>query len=253
MLVWHAVQEFLMLRPSTAVPPAPLWNHIAPIAGHTRSAGECALMKLRADILSGHLVPGTKIVIEDLIDAYQIGVTPLRDALAQLVGSGLVCRRAQRGFQVAPVSRDDLHAVAKSRKLIELAAFELSLQNVDDVWKMRATAAHMAFCDASRGVGDNRPISDEWEQRHRAFHFALLSGCGSPTLYSLCANLHDQFDRYRRLALPTLSFMSGVDQDHEVLLEAALDGRIAEALAVLGQHIDDTYTVIAQCFGAAQH
>ena len=242
-----------MLRRTAAAPPAVLWKHIAPAARDTSSACECALIRLRDDILSGQLAPGAKIVIRDLIDSYQIGVTPLRDALAQLVGSGLVLREAQRGFQVAPVSREDLRDVTRSRKLVELAAFELSLQNIDDAWIKRATAAHRAFCEASRGVGDDRPISKDWEERHRAFHFALLSGCESPTLYSLCAHLHDRFDRYRRLALPTRSFMGAVDQDHEVLLDAALAGRTAEAIAVLGQHIDDTHAVIAQCFAAAQH
>jgi DNA-binding GntR family transcriptional regulator len=241
-----------MLRLATNAPPASLWRPDAP-AQDSSSACEAALIRLRADILSGLLAPGTKIVMRDLIDAYQIGVTPLRDALAQLVGSGLVLREAQRGFRVAPVSREDLRDVTRSRKLIELAAFDLSLQNVDDAWKARATTAHRMFCEANRGVGDDRPISTDWEQRHRAFHFALLSGCDSPTLHSLCAHLHDRFDRYRRLALPTRSFLGAVDQDHEVLLEAALAGRTTEAIEVLGQHIEDTYMVIAQCFGLVEH
>jgi DNA-binding GntR family transcriptional regulator len=229
-----------------------LWRQITPDTEDMNSICELALKRLRADILSAQLPPGAKLIIKDLTESYQIGVSPLRDALAQLVGAGLVVRESQRGFQVAPVSRKDLRDVAKARKLIELAAFELSMQHIDEAWEKRVRATITAFYKASEGIGDNRPISADWEERHRAFHFALLSGCDSPTLFDLCSHLNDRFDRYRRLALPTRSFLGAVDQDHEVIFEAALAGRKSEAIALLGQHIDDTLAIIEEFFCEAQ-
>ena len=58
---------------------------LAASPGHiddAHSICELALKRLRADILSARLVPGTKLAIRLLTATYQIGVSPLRDALA---------------------------------------------------------------------------------------------------------------------------------------------------------------------------
>jgi GntR family transcriptional regulator, carbon starvation induced regulator len=225
-----------------------IYRHLTPEIDDARSISEFALKRLRADILSARLAPGTNLRIRLLTSHYQIGVSPLRDALAQLAGDGLVILESQRGFRVAPVSRDDLRDVADARKRIELAALELSTKRGDDAWQKRVRAAYAGFCHVKQKVGDSNPITEDWEQRHRAFHLALLSACSSPTLLHFCAQLHDRFDRYRRLALPSRSYMGAVGDDHEVFMEAALSGRQADAMALLGRHIDDTAALVEEYF-----
>jgi len=213
-----------------------------------QSIGEFALRRLRADILSARLCPGTKLRIQFLKERYGIGISPLRDALAQLAGDGLVILETQRGFRVAPVSRDDLHDIAEARKRIELTALEMSIECAGEDWRRRVRAAHVSFCKVKQKVGDSHPISEDWEQRHRGFHLALLSSCASPTLLHFCAKLHDRFDRYRRLALPSRSHMSALGDDHEAIMDAALNGNRPEAIALLGRHIDDTAALVEQYF-----
>ena len=116
---------------------------------------------MRADILSARLVPGTKLAIRLLTATYQIGVSPLRDALAQLAGDGLVILEAQRGFRVSPVSRQDLRDVANTRKFVELTALELSMQHMNDAWHRRVRAAYADFCQVKQRVGDSKPIPED--------------------------------------------------------------------------------------------
>jgi GntR family carbon starvation induced transcriptional regulator len=225
-----------------------VWRRVGPDHMDMNSICDVAMTKIRSDIIAGRLVPGAKLVVKDLSDLYGIGATPIRDALSQLVGTFLVVREAQRGFQVAGVSRRDLRDVARARKFAEMTALELSLQRADKVWADRVKSAHLAFSKVTKGIGDPRPIGEDWEETHRGFHFALLSCCDSPTLFEMCANLNDRFDRYRRLALPTRSFTGAVDLDHEPLSEAAVAGDAALAVQLLGRHIDDTLSVIEQNF-----
>ena len=223
-------------------------RHPAPAIDDARSIGEFALRRLRADILSARLAPGAKLKIRQLSAQYRIGGSPLRDALAQLTGDGLVILESQRGFRVAPVSRADLRDVAQARKRIELAALELSLERGDEAWRQRVRAADASFAVVKQKVGDTTPITEDWEQRHRAFHLALLSACASPTLMRFCAQLHDRFDRYRRIALPSRSYMGALGDDHEAFMEAALAGRREEAIALLARHIDDTAALVEEYF-----
>jgi GntR family transcriptional regulator, carbon starvation induced regulator len=223
-------------------------RRVPPEINDARSISEFALRRLRSDILSARLRPGSKLRLGLLTSIYQIGVSPLRDALAQLAGDGLVILESQRGFHVAPVSSEDLRDVSEARKRIELAALELSIERGDEAWAMRVRAAYAAFCHVKQKVGDTNPITEDWEQRHRAFHLALVSACSSPTLLRFFVQLHDRFDRYRRIALPSRSHMGAVGDDHKEIMDAALSGKRDAALALLGRHIDDTATLVEEYF-----
>jgi GntR family transcriptional regulator, carbon starvation induced regulator len=225
-----------------------IWRHVPPEISDAPSISEFAVRRLRSDILSARLAPGTKLRLGLLTSIYKIGISPLRDALAQLAGDGLVILESQRGFQVAPVSREDLRDVSEARKRIELAALELSIKRGDDAWAMRVREACASFHQVKQKVGDTNPITEDWEQRHRAFHLALLSACSSPTLLRFCAQLHDRFDRYRRIALPSFSHMGAIGDDHKECMDAALGGMLDKALALLGRHIDDTAMLVEEYF-----
>ena len=52
--------------------------------------------RLRVDILTGSLKPGEKLKIEELRRSYNVGSSPLREALSLLTSDGLVTRADQR-------------------------------------------------------------------------------------------------------------------------------------------------------------
>jgi len=57
--------------------------------------------RLRGDILSGSLPPGEKLRTEALRSRYEVGNSPIREALNRLSADGLVTREDQKGFRVA--------------------------------------------------------------------------------------------------------------------------------------------------------
>ena len=66
--------------------------------------------RLREDILEGQLPPGEKLRIETLQERYQVGASPIREALNRLTSVRLVEQVERRGFRVATLSDDDLLA-----------------------------------------------------------------------------------------------------------------------------------------------
>lgn len=215
-----------------------------------RSKAAYSLARLRADIIGGTLAPGEKLAFRELTARYDVGVSPLREALFQMAGDGLVQFESQRGFRVAPMSAAELADICATRRQLESLALGLAIDHDDAPWRARVLAAREAFSLVIQKVGDNRPISQEWEERHRAFHFALISACGSPILLGLCNQIHDRFDRYRRLAIPRRSFMAGTAGDHDALVEAALAGARDHALAILMRHVDDIAALVTANFTA---
>jgi DNA-binding GntR family transcriptional regulator len=219
--------------------------HSAPNIGDAPSISEFAFRRLRADILSTELKPGAKLPFYLLTKMYGVGVSPLRDALARLAGDGLVVVSSQKGYWVAPVSVADLKDVSAMRRSLELMALNLAIDLGDDHWRERVRAAYQEFCKVKQRVGDEAPITEDWEWRHRGFHLTLLSACGSPTLLRFCEQIHDRFHRYRRLALPTRSFMGALADDHGDVMAAALTGDKPHALALLDRHIMSSATLVA--------
>jgi DNA-binding GntR family transcriptional regulator len=208
------------------------------------------LVRLRADILSTELAPGTKLALHHLAKQYGIGITPLRDALSQLAGDGLVVMESQKGFRVAPVSRNDLLDVCDIRLRVELMALDLAFDRADADWDRRMKHAHAAFVHLKARVGEDLPITGAWEEAHRRLHMTLLSACASPTLMRVCCQIHDRIHRYRRIALPTKSYMGGISDDHFEISTAAYKRDRQSCKALLERHIVESNRLIVENIGS---
>ena len=83
---------------------------------------ERAALLVEQDILAGHLAPGSRLGIVDLVQRYEIGATPLREGLSRLMSRGLIVGIGQRGFRVADISRADLLDITTMRTAVEVEA-----------------------------------------------------------------------------------------------------------------------------------
>lgn len=196
------------------------------------------LDRLRADILTGALPPDEKLRLEHLTTRYGCGRTPLREACSRLAAEGLVLASEQRGFRVAPISRDDLFDLTLSRQRIETLALRDSMARGGSAWEARVELAHTRLGKLprhKRGV-----VSAAWEDGHRELHAALLSACGSPWLLRFHALLYDQSERYRRLSQSAVPAPRNVEDEHAELVRAALERDLERAAALLVEHIAKT-------------
>lgn len=201
--------------------------------------------QLRTDLLGGVLEPGGKLAIEALAEQYATSATPLREALNRLVSDGLVERREQRGFVVAGISAEDLTEITRTRCWLEEIALRESIAAHSTVWEEALVLAHHRLAKTPRSLSTERfEDNPEWEPLHRAFHRALIAGCGSRWLLGFCDQLADQHHRYRRLSAPRAFAKRRVNSEHQQLLEAAIEGRADDAVALLRLHFERTAKII---------
>ena len=200
---------------------------------------------LRADIVGGRFEPGGKLAIEALAERYGASATPLREALNRLVADGLVERREQRGFAVAPISAADLAEITKTRCWLEEIALRQSIAARDAQWEEALVLAHHRLARTPRSLSETHfEDNPAWEPLHRAFHRALIAGCGSRWLLGFCEQLADQHLRYRRLSAPRAFAKRGVKSEHQALMEAAVAGHADEAVALLRAHFERTARIL---------
>jgi DNA-binding GntR family transcriptional regulator len=87
-----------------------------------------AYERLREDIVHGAFHPGDKLRIEFLKQTYDVGATPLREALYRLSADGFVHVQGQRGFRVADMSLEELKDITNLRVVLEGMALTPSHQ-----------------------------------------------------------------------------------------------------------------------------
>ncbi len=222
------------------------WKHLQLDRAFTPSVASYVLARIRGDILSAYYKPGAKLHLKVLTARYDTSVAPVREALAVLSGAGLVVAESQRGFRVAQASRADFLDVVMMRQKMEVLALEKSMQLGDALWAKSVARAYDAFSGLATKAGGGEPITDAWESNHREFHFSLISHCGSPTLLNFCSQLHDRFDRYRRLILPNSSYMAATAGDHEDIKHAVIARDTSRAMLLISDHIRAISDVILE-------
>jgi GntR family transcriptional regulator, carbon starvation induced regulator len=207
-------------------------------AGATRARDVYHLIK--QDILNCRLQPSAKLRFEELRDRYDVGISPLREALVRLSADGLVVLEDHRGFHVAPVSRADLIDVTQMRIMLECQALAASIQKGDDEWESQVISAYHLLSKTERFVDGERILGQDWEERHRDFHTVLLKACGSPWLLHLRTLLYDQSDRYRRLSLQAKQQPRPANVEHKKILDKVLAREVEAACNLLTKHIQKT-------------
>jgi len=203
-----------------------------------RTLTSAVLERLRADILSAKLIPGQKLHIAGLAAQFSVSFGAVREALSRLVADGLVQASDQRGFRVSPVSRADLEDVTHTRIDIEGLALRRSIARGDQLWldaverEFTALSA-IPFEDPNDPEANNEP----WLKRHRSFHRALVSACGSSWLLGFRDVLHEQSERYRRLSSRRESGQHrDVAAEHAAIVAAVVRRDADTAVAALAEH-----------------
>ena len=203
----------------------------------TGTIGETAYRRIRTDIIFGRLPPGQKLKLDQLKKDYDVSVSTLRETLSRLAAERLVLAEGQRGFEVSPVSRENLKEVAALRQLLECHAIEQSFASGDVEWEGHVVAAHhKLYSMEERMKAGERGETELWKRYDWQFHQALISACGSRALMETHAGV---FDRYLRYQMLTLSNRGDIAiREHRKLLECALKRDVTTACKVLTAHIE---------------
>jgi GntR family carbon starvation induced transcriptional regulator len=211
-------------------------GHVAESTG-PESMTSRAYSRLRTEIISGALEPGRKLKIEELRQRYQVGTSPIREALSLLTSDHFVERLDQRGFRVARVSGEEFEELLKTRCWLEQRAMRESIANGDSGWEEQVVLAAYRLSRVPRSQArDKFVVNVEWEQRHKHFHMTLIAACGSSMLLKFCGQLYDLNIRYRQLTGPTAYPARDITAEHGAICDAVLARNVDMATELLLAH-----------------
>mgnify|MGYP006268857623 FL=1 len=206
---------------------------------------ERAYERLRSEILRGDLMPGDRLTAADLQERFSLGITPIREALTRLSVEGLVETENHRGAKVANVSTATFTDLMSTRRSIERLCLEASIANGDEIWEAEVLAAmHMLSRTPLPSSSEDRGAAALWEERHRRFHLALVSACGSEWLLRFWNMLVDHTERFRKLRLlhrhTAEAEVRDVNDEHRAIMNAVLARDATAAIGLMDLHLAKT-------------
>jgi DNA-binding GntR family transcriptional regulator len=202
--------------------------------------------RLRADVLSARWQPGRKLLMHELREHYQVGASPLREALNRLASEEWVVHSDQRGFSVAQATQAQLDDLVSTRIAVESMALAQAFANRSPAWEEKMVLAFHRLSRTPRSVGaDGYEENPEWERLHRAFHMSLLEGCGSALLLGFCEQLYDQAYRYRQLAARKAYKRRNELDEHRAIFDAVMGANLEEAQRLMAEHYRRTADIFA--------
>lgn len=125
---------------------------------------------LRNAILSGAEPPGTQIPIDAVASFFRVSQIPVREALRELLGEGLVEHIQHVGYTVAKLTFAEFRELYDARQALEISALRQAVKYADDVGDATARAAHQALMEAV-----SRDDEREYHAASRTFHLALIA------------------------------------------------------------------------------
>jgi DNA-binding GntR family transcriptional regulator len=198
-----------------------------------RTKREIATSLLRDAIIRGELTPGTRLLLEDLSQKFDLSMTPIREAIPILEGEGFVVQLPHKGAVVAPMDREEIRELYAIRSAMEgLATVEgVSKLTDKDLADMQALLAKL---EAAQGSWADFLDID------RSFHLVLYQAAGSQRWVETIQTLWRRCRRYMLMAMLSDELTHFIHADHRQLLHACQKRDVALAEATIRAHLSRT-------------
>ncbi|WP_047865229.1 GntR family transcriptional regulator [Rubrobacter aplysinae] len=201
------------------------------VTGRYRTTQDMVSEGLREAILGGTLAGGEALRQEELGERFGVSRIPVREALRQLEGEGLVEFHPHRSAVVTSLSYLEVEEISEIRVSLETLALRRALPMMSRESLDRAGEV-LNLIDAEED------LRKSWGELNWRFHEALFAPAERPRLISLIKSQHTAFERYIRFHL-ALADYDKPQHEHRELLELCRRGESGAAEALLARHIQD--------------
>ena len=190
---------------------------------------------VRAALVAGSMAPGEVYSAPQLAERFGVSVTPVREALLELVRDGLLVAVRNRGFRVAEYGDAELDATSEVRLLLEPAAAERASRRP----AAEREAAMAPLREAARQVVEAATAGDvvAHVRADRAFHAGLLDLGGNPVLTETVLRLRDRSRLYGRADGVRRATLEQAAAEHFRLLDLVAAGDGVGARDAMAEHV----------------
>lgn len=187
-----------------------------------------AYRAIKIAILNGDLYPGALLQEQDLIERFQLGRTPIREAIQRLITEGLVFSIPRKGVFVTQITSNDVRDVYEMRCKLDAFAAELAAKRATE----QEILDLMEWVEASKVLKESDKVFFD-----ETFHTKYYKASHNAELEKTCDRLYQQSVRLFSLKgfkRETLDSMRG---ELRVIAEAIRDKDSRKASMAALEHV----------------
>lgn len=188
--------------------------------------------RLAEDIVLGRLEPGSRLDEVMLAERYGVSRTPVREALKQLVTTGLVVYRPNRGATVAAMTPDELDAMFETIGELEAACARHAAVRMDERERVELARLHAE----TRHALQTSDV-DAYDRLNQELHLCLLHGSHNPVLVDTAKSLRARVAPFRRTQFRNVERMAESFAEHVAIVEAVLARDAVGAYREMRNHL----------------
>jgi DNA-binding GntR family transcriptional regulator len=186
-----------------------------------------AYQLIKEDIVNCTLGPGQFIAQINLAGKYKVGLTPVREALRQLVTEGFVQPVPRLGYIVSPVTARDVEEIFEMRLILETSSVRLAAtRGAEMELRNLVEAANFSY------TYKDRQSYSSFLEKNKEFHLGIASIAKNFRLVQQISKIMDELARVFHMGLDIRDSAEEMREDHIVLAESLLqrDANLAERL-----------------------
>ena len=196
---------------------------------------------LEDEIEKGVLVPGMPLDERALAQRFGVSRTPVREALQQLMASGLISIASRHGVTVTRMSISKVRAMLEYIGELEALAAKLAARRSDPALHA-ALDEGLRQCQAAADQAD----AAAYARANSVFHEAIYAGCRNDYLAAQIRFARRRVQRYRVRAFATQAQIAQSLGDHERIARAIQCGDEAAAATAMSLHVPAGSTGFAE-------
>jgi DNA-binding GntR family transcriptional regulator len=200
---------------------------------------EQAYEAIKTDIIRGVLEPDHQVTQSMLVDMYDFGLAPIREALQRLAQEGFVRPIPRYGYFISPITISDVHEIFELRLPLEMTAARLAA--------LRASQSQLnSIAEDARHTyvyGQVESYS-EFLRHNTAFHLSIAEASGNQRLAAVVSRLLDEATQIFHLALDLQDGTQETLREHSELAQALLDRDPDRAERLVREQIERSQEVV---------
>jgi DNA-binding GntR family transcriptional regulator len=187
---------------------------------------------IRADIVEGRLPSGSRLKISELAKHYESSAIPVREALQQLQGEGVVIFTPNRGARVREIDEAFLRSIHEIRALLEPYLIRWFVRHRTEDQLKALEAAQRGYDES---VAKEGPA--EWRVHNRLFHSICYDNHYNDEALAIAKRHNDLLHTLAKRFPMSRTRAIQVCREHWNLIEMIRAQNEEAAAAILTEHV----------------
>jgi DNA-binding GntR family transcriptional regulator len=214
-----------------------------------RTKQEYVYQWLRQSIMRCELLPGERLVIDELARRLSVSAIPVREALQLLQSEGLVAIEPHVGATVAAISEAAIDEAFAIMEGLEAVAVHGAIRRLCDA-DAGDLAALVGLMDVAVAAGEH----ERWGELNTQLHRRMSEIAGMPLLREMTDRVLARWERLRRYYLKGVLVhrVEQAQREHRMLLEAIVARDAERAEHIVREHNRAARAAYAAYLGSLQ-